>query len=89
MNLGPHQPMVECHMATLRYQAEHARGTDRTSGRRSFQERQIAPRLRNRIGLGLVELGLHLMVRARETARPAPSAQSPFDRPQPIITRRI
>ena len=29
-------------------------------------------RLRNRIGLGLVEAGLHFMVQARESARPVP-----------------
>ena len=35
-------------------------------------------RLRIRIGLGLVEVGLHLMVRARESALGARTTEPPF-----------
>jgi hypothetical protein len=41
-------------------------------GARPVAGHDITHRLGNRIGVGLVEVGLHLMVRARQSSRPVP-----------------
>jgi hypothetical protein len=73
MSFGVTDAVVETHMAGLR----RTRGTDTVPGSPSPLAFRIGlcgarGRLRNRIGLGLVEAGLHFMVQARESAPPVP-----------------
>jgi hypothetical protein len=73
MSFGLQRAMVESHVATLHCREGRARSGNRRSGlgRHRREYPSILLQLRSRIGLGLVEVGLHLMVRAGGT-RPAP-----------------
>ena len=73
MSFGLTDAVVETHVAGLR----RTRGAGSPSGSLSPLALLIDPygvsaRLRNRIGVGLVEAGLHFMVQARESAPPVP-----------------
>jgi hypothetical protein len=69
MGFGMTDATVETHIAGLR-QARSAPGPSSPLPRVALGA--AGDRLRNRIGLGLVEAGLHLMVRARQSTPPAP-----------------
>jgi hypothetical protein len=76
MSFGMTRAMVECHVADLHRHAVKGRTTTASVDEIELR-RDGAPfvGLRNRIGLTLVEVGLHLMVRARASTRPvAPPA---------------
>jgi hypothetical protein len=79
MSFGTTDAAVETHIAALRQArrgARGARGARGTAGLSAPVARaglgDAGNRLRTRIGLGLVEAGLHLMVRARQSAPPTP-----------------
>ena len=73
MSFGVTDAVVESHVAGLR----QIRRAGTLLGSHSPLALRIGlygarGRLRNRIGLGLVEAGLHFMVQARESAPPVP-----------------
>jgi hypothetical protein len=72
MSFGMTEVTVETHIAGL----HQTRGARRAPGRSSPLARvglgAAGSRLRTRVGLGLVEAGLHLMVRARQSGPPTP-----------------
>jgi hypothetical protein len=80
MSFGMTRAMVDCHVVDLRRHAArkspNSSATDETgpshSGNHSFG------RLQDRIGLALVEVGLHLLVRAQASTRPLPPQASLF-----------
>jgi hypothetical protein len=81
MSFGMTHAMVEGRVAELHRHAATRRTAIAPAGETRPHRGSALPfDLRNRIGLSLVELGLHLLVRARESTRPVP--------PQVVLLRR-
>jgi hypothetical protein len=71
MSFGQADARIGGHIADLQDRALRSRTrTPARAGAHGGIPSDVTFRLRNRIGLGLVELGLHLMVRSRESTAP-------------------
>jgi hypothetical protein len=88
MSFGMTQAMVECRLTDLHRHANGSRTMRAAAGRtRPDDGLALSLHLRNRIGLTLVEMGLHLLVQARESTRPFPP-QRPRFRPTSAVRGR-
>jgi hypothetical protein len=88
VSFGMTQAVVECHVADLHQHANGSRKMRAGAGRtRPDHGLALSLHLRHRIGLTLVEMGLHLLVQAREPTRPVPTQGLRF-RPSSVARGR-
>jgi hypothetical protein len=84
VSFGQTDHLVNHHIAELRDHAGTVGVKNTLAGARGEGGRHLAFRLRSRIGVSLVELGLRLMVRARESSYPT---GYPTANPHALFTR--